>query len=217
MSPVQHAYRRGCSCLLAWADLDTLDQDTRNRGKQAALLMTDQSAAFNLVKSSIIIAKLRNFWVEEMALKVVESYLTGRSTQCIFGKSTSGRVVLRSGVGEGSVVGPLYFVATLLDVTEPAKRVVRKVLRMYGVTLAIYLIAYADVVSALVVADTEAEIQIGVTEMMKELGEYFSSARLGMNPSKSELVVFRKGQQRQVLQVVGQEEATHAKLLGVTV
>ena len=88
---------------------------------------------------------------------------------------------------------------------------------MYGVTLAIYLIAYADVVSALVVADTEAEIQIGVTEMMKELREYFSSARLGMNPSKSELVVFRKGQQRQVLQVVGQEEATHAKLLGVTV
>ena len=102
-------------------------------------MMTDQSAAFNLVKSSIIVAKLRKFGVEETALKMVESYLTGRSTQCIVGKSTSGRVVLRSGVGEGSVVGPLFFVATLLDVTVPAKRVVRKVFTMHGVTLAIYI------------------------------------------------------------------------------
>ena len=30
MSPVQHAYRRGRSCLSAWADLDTLVQDARN-------------------------------------------------------------------------------------------------------------------------------------------------------------------------------------------
>ena len=156
-------------------------------------MMTDQSAAFNLVKSSIIIAKLRKFGVEETALKMVESYLTGRSTQCIVGKSTSGRVILRSEVGEGSVVGPLFFVATLLDMTVPAKRVVRKIFTMHGVTLAIYIIAYADDVSALVVADTESEIQIGVTEMMKEFGEYFSSAGLSMNPSKSELVVFRKG------------------------
>ena len=32
--------------------------------------------------------------------------------------------------------------------------------------------------------------------MMKEFGEYFSSAGLSMNPSKSELVVFRKERQR---------------------
>ena len=91
-------------------------------------MMTDQSAAFNLVKSiSIMVAKLRKFGVKETALKMVESYLTGRSTQCIVAKSTSSHVVLLSGVGEGSVVGPLYFVATLLDVIVPAKGVVRKV------------------------------------------------------------------------------------------
>ena len=53
--------------------------------------------------------------------------------------------------------------------------------------------------------------------MMKGFQTYFFSCGLRMNPSKSELVVFSRGHQQQPLNVGGQEENTHAKLLGVTV
>ena len=103
-------------------ELDTVVAAARNEGRLAAVLCTDQSAAFNLVKSSIIVSKLRVFGVMESALKLIESYLTGRSTVCTVGNSTSSAVKLSSGVGEGSVVGPLFFVATLCDVTVVADR-----------------------------------------------------------------------------------------------
>ena len=53
--------------------------------------------------------------------------------------------------------------------------------------------AYADDISAVVVVDTEQELQVGVYVMMTEFEEYFSSAGLKMNPIKSELIVFRCG------------------------
>ena len=52
---------------------------------------------------------------------------------------------------------------------------------------------YEDDITAVVVVDTEQELQVGVYVMMTEFEEYFSSAGLKMNPTKSELIVFRCG------------------------
>ena len=52
---------------------------------------------------------------------------------------------------------------------------------------------YEDDISAVVVVDTEQELQVGVYVMMTEFEEYFSSAGLKMNPTKSELIVFQCG------------------------
>ena len=52
---------------------------------------------------------------------------------------------------------------------------------------------------------------------MEEFLSYFSSAGLSMNPSKSELILFRRGRQEQELTVNGQPEAKKIRLLGVNV
>ena len=195
----------------------TLVAAARNNREVTALLCIDQSAAFNLVKSSIIISKLRIFGVMESALLMIESYLTGRSTVCTVGSATSSPVKLQSGVGEGSVVGPLFFVATLCDVSVVAERSMTRLGRDYGLDVLIRLIAYADDISAVVIGDTEAEVQLAVEVVMEEFLEYFSSAGLSMNPEKSELVVFRRSRQGQELHVGGQSESTKCKLLGVVV
>ena len=111
----------------------------------------------------------------------------------------------------------LKILTILLDVTITAKRAMEAVGRDHGVEVWIHLIAYADDVSAIVIGDTEAELQLGIDAMMKEFLDYFSSCGLSMNPSKSELIVFRRGRQQQTLHVGGQEEETHTKLLGVMV
>ena len=49
-SPSQHAYRQRRSCESALMDLDTLIQKGRNENKVIGLVMTDMSAAFNLIK-----------------------------------------------------------------------------------------------------------------------------------------------------------------------
>ena len=183
----------------------------------AALMCTDQSAAFNLVKADIIVSELRVFGVDEASLLLIRSYLTGRSTSCTVGSSKSSVTNLRSGVGGGSVVGPLFFVATLCDVSVVAACAMDRLGRDHALDVLVHLITYADDVSAIFIGDSGAEIQVAIDNLLEEFSAYFSSARLAMNPDKSELILFRRGRQQQELHVGGQPETSKLKLLGVTV
>ena len=99
-----------------------------------------------------------------------------------------------------------------------AKRAMRR-LEARGIMVKIFLLEYADDISALLVADNDEMIQMGVNEISPELENYFSSAGLAMNPDKSEIIMFRTSPRMQTLTVkVGdQEESQSVKLLGLTV
>ena len=185
-------------------------------------MCTDQSAAFNLVKAEIIMAKLKAYGLEKHARAIIKDYLTGRKTQTVIGNHRSPEITLDSGVGEGSIVGPLFFISVLADVEVVALRA-KNSLKNKGKEVEIFIISYADDVSAIIVTDDEESMQDAVDTLIKEFEEYFSSAGLSMNPSKSELIVFRnRGQYNKIvkqrdLYVAGQKEADKVKLLGVTV
>ena len=222
LSETQHAYRNNKSCLSAWIEIDTHVQRARDKGKVCALMCTDQSAAFNLVKAEIIMAKLKAYGLEKHARAIIKDYLTGRKTQTVIGNHRSPEITLDSGVGEGSIVGPLFFISVLADVEVVALRA-KNSLKNKGKEVEIFIISYADDVSAIIVTDDEESMQDAVDTLIKEFEEYFSSAGLSMNPSKSELIVFRnRGQYNKIvkqrdLYVAGQKEADKVKLLGVTV
>ena len=122
MSNVQHAYRRHRSCQSAWLEIETIVQGAQNRGNNALILATDQSVAFNLVKKEIILSKLKVFGVDELSSRLICSYLSKRSTECLVGDAVFPHVHPASGVGEGSIVGPLFFIATLCYVTVLSER-----------------------------------------------------------------------------------------------
>ena len=55
--------------------------------------------------------------IKETMLKLMESYLTGRTTAfMVHVQIISSTVRFQSGVGEGSIVGPIFFVTTLYEV-----------------------------------------------------------------------------------------------------
>ena len=60
--------------------------------------------------------------MDEHSLRLVDSYLMGMLIECMVGMATLGRIFLGSGVREGSILGPLYFVAALMDIIVTAKR-----------------------------------------------------------------------------------------------
>ena len=115
------------------------------------------------------------------------------------------------------MVGPLYFIATLCDVTVLTNRALHRLGRDHAIDVYIHIIAYADDISAFIVADSEAEIQLAVNVLMDEFFDYFTAAGLCMNPEKSELILFRRGRKSETIFVGGQEEAEKIKLLGVVI
>ena len=214
-SPSQHAYRESRSCLSCLIDIDTVIQDARNRGKNAALLLSDMSAAFNLISKEVIVPLMGKYGFDSKARSMVHSYLTGRKTQCKIGDKTSEAITLDTGVGEGSVVGPNYFIMSMCSVSIIAKRVEKR-LRDRGVECEILTQEFADDTSSMIVADTDSDIQEAVTEMMKEFEYYFNSAGLCLNQSKCEVILFRcKKPTLTVKMPCGDEEKKTIKLLGL--
>ena len=81
----------------------------------------------------------------------------------------------------------------------------------------ISLFGYADDISAAITALLEADIQTSIDVFLEEMEEYCSAAGLVMNPDKSEVVMFRRGQQSQVITAGGQPESGTVRLLGIVV
>ena len=69
--PTQHAYRKGKSCMSAWTDLDSFILKSRDSGRCTAMILTDQSSAFNVLDRDILLGKLTILGFSEQALKFI--------------------------------------------------------------------------------------------------------------------------------------------------
>ena len=214
-SPSQHAYRRCRSTESALIELDTIVQKARNEQKVVALLLTDMSAAFNLIKKDVLLSQLEVYGFDKKSREMVGSYLSQRTTKCRVKGCISGEVELDSGVGEGSVLGPGFYICGMCSVNVVAKRV-RLEMAEEGFWIDAWTLEFADDTSGLIVANDEAELQVAVHLMMKKFEHYFNSMGMCLNASKSELIVFRsKRKEFTITLPSGQEEAETVKLLGL--
>ena len=214
-SPSQHAYRQHRSCESALLDLDTVIQKARNDGKVVALILTDMSAAFNLIKKEILLAQLQTYGFDVKSRKMVDSYLSKRKTKCRIKGCLSGEVELDSGVGEGSVLGPGFFICGMCSVSVVAKRT-RLEMAEAGFWIDAYTLEFADDTSGIIVADDEAELHIAIHLMMDKFKHYFNSMGMCLNMSKCELIIFRSCR-KEFTQTLpgGQEETNCVRLLGL--
>ena len=101
---------------------------------------------------------------------LLEYDLSSHSTQC---KSMSNIIYLDSGIGEGSMLGPMCFVTRLMDVIVLAEIITRR--RLKGIEAKVYIMNYADDVSTLFVGDNEVILQRSTDIISEEVFNYFSS------------------------------------------
>ena len=73
-------------------------------------VMLDLSAAFDTLDHSILLHRLfQRFGVSGTTLQWFTSYLSGRSQQVVIDNQISSPAVLKVGVPQGSVLGPILF------------------------------------------------------------------------------------------------------------
>lgn len=80
-----------------------------DEGKVALLIMLDLSAAFDTINHDLLLQKLQNLGIVGDALNYIRTYLTGRTQQVIVGSEYSDCHELKTGVPQGSLLGPLLF------------------------------------------------------------------------------------------------------------
>ena len=88
---------------------------TLDRGGQTDVIFLDFSKAFDSVPHNLLIHKLRSFGFNGNLLNWLQNYLFDRHQSIIIDGKESNSLPVTSGVLQGSILGPLFFVLYIND------------------------------------------------------------------------------------------------------
>jgi len=150
-----------------------------DRGDFAALVLLDLSAAFDTVDHATLLRRLElSYGIRGTALSWFKSYLSERTQFIRSGSTTSRPTVVRFGVPQVSVLGPILF---LLYTADLLGLVARHGLRSH---------LYADdtQVYGFCAPRSTAALQNQLTACVEGIGKWMSANRLQLNASKTEIL-----------------------------
>ena len=88
--------------------------DAIEHNKFTALLLMDLRKAFDTVSHQILLQKLLHYGIRGPAYCLIESYLSNRQQFVSINNSASSLKSISIGVPQGSILGPLLFLITLM-------------------------------------------------------------------------------------------------------
>ena len=111
LSELQHGFREKRSCETQLIMLvDELSKSMQS-GKQTDLILLDFSKAFNKVAHEKLLLKLHFYGIRGNILNWIKDFLDNRTQSVILNGTNSDNIAVSSGVPQGSVLGPILFLA----------------------------------------------------------------------------------------------------------
>ena len=107
--PSQCSFRKGYSAQLCLLVIIKKFKEAIDRGYEFGALITDLSKTLDCINHPLLIAKLYNYGVSPLSIKMIFSYLNNRTHRTKINECFSERSRIELGVPQGSILGPLLF------------------------------------------------------------------------------------------------------------
>lgn len=111
----QSGFRQHHSCSTALTRLIDCWLRDIDEGKIIGTVFLDLRKAFDMVNHNILLYKMKLFNFSENAIKFFTSYLSNRSQLVQSGNTKSEFLDIKSGVPQGSILGPIFFIMYVND------------------------------------------------------------------------------------------------------
>ena len=180
--PLQSGYKKSYSTetLLVRIVNDLLIAS--EEGKATIVMMLDLSAAFDTVDHSKLLRILRHeLGIRGIALKWFESFLTGRCQKVSIDGCFSAEIIIKFGVPQGSVLGPVLFNLYIRSLYRTIKN------------LKFCVHGYADdhqVYKSFTKLEEYIIHNHDIPNCFHKINDWMSQHYLLLNPGKTELIVF---------------------------
>ena len=178
----QFGFRKNHSTSLALAHLTNKIASAIDREELTAGVFLDLSKAFDTLDHEILFNKLERYGIYGMALLWIKSYLSNRKQFVQFRKTCSDEQVIKCGVPQGSVLGPLLFILYINDLLNVSK-----------VTESLL---FADDTSIFHSHSNAIQLFSILNEELRKVDAWMKSNRLSVNIKKTNYVIFKSKQKR---------------------
>ena len=141
--------------------------------------LLDLSTAFDTVDHQILLNRLKhNFGITGRVIEWIQSYLTGCTQFVRFNGTTSRTMTVTSGVPQGSVLGPILFIAYSAEVIS--------IVELHGLRAH----AFVDDLQVYdhVAQEDASSLVVRMVSCIEHVNAWMTSNRLRFNPSKTELI-----------------------------
>lgn len=184
---IQSGFRKGFSCTTALLHITDDIFKATDMGYSTLLVMLDFSRAFDTINHDLMVCILKYMGFSNYACSLIEAYLKSRQQQVCINGISSEYLTLRSGVPQGSILGPLLF---SVYSSQLSNKIQDCNLHLYADdTQLYYSFKHTEVENACVIINRD----------LKAFIDCATEHCLLINPTKSKVMIFGNKQQRQNL------------------
>ena len=123
----QHGFREGRSCQSQLLEIMELWTSWLDRGLAWDTIYLDFSKAFDSVPHQRLLLKIKQMGIKGDLLKWISSFLSERKQRVVVGENMSSWAKVKSGIPQGSVLGPILFIIFINDLPDNVKKSLLKI------------------------------------------------------------------------------------------
>lgn len=167
----QYGFRPKYSTDLAIYNLCQSIYDTLDRKSKQITVFCDLTKAFDTISHNILLKKLVSYGIRGKANDFIRSYLSSRMQYTVYNDASSSYKQIKSGVPQGSILGPLLFLIYVNDLVYASDK--------------LKFLLFADDTTVYIQGQSIPEMVDILNDELIKISDWLISNKLTFNPSKT--------------------------------